>query len=80
MASERYIRNSITKLVLPDGSEAVSHSDKERIIFDSFNSRLGTSNSPPMLFDLDSLIQPTPGLEDLSSHYRNLSIAGKYHV
>ena len=66
MASERYRRNSMSKLMLPDGSEVVSHLDKEKLIFETYKGRLGTSSSPTMLLDLDSLIQPTPGLEELS--------------
>ena len=74
MASERYRKNSIARLVLPDGSEAVSYVDKERLIFDTYKSRLGESFSPPMLFDLDQLITPTEGLEELSVPFTTTEI------
>jgi hypothetical protein len=66
MATQRYRRNNISQLILPNGSEVFEHADKEAAIFSAFMERLGTANTPPMLFDLDSLISPTEGLEDLS--------------
>ena len=66
MASERFRRNSIARLVNSDGSEAVSHVEKEKVIYDTYKQRLGESCARPMLFNLDQLITPTEGLEELS--------------
>jgi len=69
IATERYRRNSISQLKLDDGTVVSSHEDKKKVIFDSFKVRLGTSCSPPMLFDLSSTIQPIDGLDDLSKPF-----------
>jgi hypothetical protein len=66
MATQRYRRNNISQLILPNGSEVSEHADKEATIFHAFKERLGTTSTPPMLFDSDSLISPTEGLEELS--------------
>jgi hypothetical protein len=42
---------------------------EKRLIYDSFKDRLGTANQPQMVFDLPSVIQPTPGLEELSAPF-----------
>ena len=66
IATERYRRNYIAALPNADGIEVTSHEAKEKIIFDTYKQRLGSSTDPPMVFDLPSLIQPLPGLEVLS--------------
>jgi hypothetical protein len=70
----RYRRNSIPALSAADGSLATDHAAKEEIIFTSFKERLGTAEQPQMLFDLQTLIQPTPGLEELSSPFTKAEI------
>jgi hypothetical protein len=42
------------------------HSDKEKLIFETYKKRLGTCSTSTMQFDLEDLIQPTPGLQELS--------------
>jgi hypothetical protein len=42
------------------------HSDKEKLIFETYKQRLGTCSTPTMQFDLEDLIEPTPGLQELS--------------
>ena len=74
MASERFRRNSIARLVNPDGSEAVSHVEKEKLIYDTYKQRLGESCAPPMFFNLDQLITPTEGLEELSVPFTTYEI------
>jgi hypothetical protein len=69
MATERYRRNNISTLISDNGDIANTHAAKEEIIFQSFKQRLGSSDQPQMLLDLGSLIQPTPGLEELSSPF-----------
>jgi hypothetical protein len=41
------------------------HSDKEKLIFETYKKRLGTCSTPTMQFDRGNLIQPTPGLQEL---------------
>jgi hypothetical protein len=69
MATERYRRNNISALITDNGDIATAHAAKEEIIYQSFKQRLGSSDQTQMLLDLGSLIQPTPGLEDLSSPF-----------
>jgi hypothetical protein len=66
MATERYRRNSISQLTLSDGTVVTDHKEKEQVIFNAYKERLGTSHAPEMLFDLQHIIQPVPGLEELS--------------
>jgi hypothetical protein len=65
MATERYRRNSISQLTLSDGTIVTEHKEK-KLIFNTYKERLGTSHAPEMLFDLQHIIQPVPGLEELS--------------
>jgi hypothetical protein len=44
------------------------------IIFQAYKERLGSCDQPQMLFNLADLIQPTPGLEDLSSPFTKQEI------
>jgi hypothetical protein len=66
IATKRHRRNYISTLTAADGNIANDHAAKEEIFFQSFKERLGSSEQPQMLFDLQALIQPTPGLEELS--------------
>jgi hypothetical protein len=66
IATERYRRNSIPALASPDGTLVIDHAAKEEIISQSFKERLGTTKNPSMLFDLQTFVLPTPGLEELS--------------
>jgi hypothetical protein len=68
-ATERYRRNAIAMLTAADGTSVTEHRDKEEIIFQSFKERLGTSDQPQMMFDLPTLIHPTPGLVELSAPF-----------
>jgi hypothetical protein len=65
IGTERYRRNNIATLTSADGSVASDHAAKEEIIYQTYKGRHGSSAQPQMLFDLNSLIHPTPGLEDL---------------
>jgi retron-type reverse transcriptase len=66
MATERHRRNNIASITSEDGTTVTEHADKEDILFQAYKNRLGTSTNPPLLFDLESLIQPISGLEELS--------------
>jgi hypothetical protein len=52
-------------VALPDGTIITEHNDKEKLTFDTYKERLGTSHSPDMLFDLKHIVQPIAGLEEL---------------
>ena len=65
MATDRYRKNSISHLTLPDGTQVSSHYEKEKVIYEAFKERLGTCHAPAMGFDLASLITPLEGLECL---------------
>jgi hypothetical protein len=65
----RYRRNAIAMFTAADGTSVTEHRDKEEIIFRSFKEILGTSDQPQMMFDLPTLIHPTPGLVELSAPF-----------
>jgi hypothetical protein len=69
IATERHRKNSISSLQAPDGTCVTEHSDKEKIIYETYKQRLGTCSTPVMQFDLEALIEPTIGLHDLSSPF-----------
>ena len=81
VAPKRYRRNYIAKLTNSDGIEVTTHEGKgrlfevtthegkEKVIFDTYKERFGTSTDPPMMFDLSSLIQPIEGLEVLTAPF-----------
>jgi hypothetical protein len=54
---------------LQDGTKVTDHNGKEQIIYDAFKERLGTSHTPQMLYDLESLIEPVMGLSELSAPF-----------
>jgi hypothetical protein len=66
VAIERYRRNNIASLLTTDGYVISEYKGKEEIIFQAYKERLGSCDQPQILFDLADLIQPAPGLEDLS--------------
>ncbi|XP_073368071.1 uncharacterized protein [Aegilops tauschii subsp. strangulata] len=69
MATERYRRNSIASLKLPDGTVVTDHSQMEGIIWDCFKNRMGSSRGINMGFDLSSLIEPVVGLDVLTKPF-----------
>lgn len=66
MASERYKKNSIASLTLPDGTCVEDHASKESIIFHAFKERLGTSSKHDMKFSLWDIIKRIEGLDELT--------------
>ena len=74
IATDRYRRNSIAQLSLPDGTQVSSHSDKEKVIYEAFKERLGTCHNPIMGFDLATLIHPVEGLDCLSAPFTKAEI------
>nr|XP_045086367.1 uncharacterized protein LOC120967116 [Aegilops tauschii subsp. strangulata] len=69
MAMERYRRNSIASLKLPNGTVVTDHSQMEGIIWDCFKNRMGSSRGINMGFDLSSLIEPVVGLDVLTKPF-----------
>nr|XP_040258456.1 uncharacterized protein LOC120975813 [Aegilops tauschii subsp. strangulata] len=69
MATERYRRNSIASLKLPDGTVVTDHSQMEGIIWNCFKNRMGSSRGINMGFDLPSLIEPVVGLDVLTKPF-----------
>ena len=63
IATQSYRKNYITYIVGEDGITYHNHDHKAAIIWRSYKERLGSSIDPPMLFNLEELIQP----QDLSS-------------
>jgi hypothetical protein len=57
-ATERFRFNTIAGLEDQNGTLITDHRCKEAIIWDEFNNRLGSTTTPPMLFDLHHLIAP----------------------
>ena len=66
VATERYMKNYIATLHTDEGIEVSTHDAKEKVIYETYKQRLGTSTNPPMSFDLPSIIQPIAGLEELT--------------
>ncbi|XP_073357994.1 uncharacterized protein [Aegilops tauschii subsp. strangulata] len=67
MASERMRRNSISSLMTSSMLHPVTdHARMVGILWASFKSRMGQVQGINMGFDLNQLIQPIPGLEELS--------------
>ena len=67
MASERMRRNSISSLKTSSMLDPVTdHAQMAGILWASFKSRMGQAQGISMGFDLNHLIQPIPGLEELS--------------
>ena len=58
MATQSYRKNYITFINDEDGNPVQNHDHKATIIWKSFKERLGKSIDPPMLFNLEELIQP----------------------
>ncbi|KAM3260750.1 hypothetical protein ACQJBY_051787 [Aegilops geniculata] len=58
MATQSYRKNFITSLQDEDGTPFQNHDHKAAIIWKSYKDRLGKAINPPMLFNLEELIQP----------------------
>lgn len=66
MATERFRRNSIASLKLPDGIVAHDHVGKESILFRTYKNRLGQSDLVDIQFDLARIIKRIKGLDELT--------------
>lgn len=66
VATERFRRNSITSLRLPDDTMVHDHVGKESIMFNTYKNRLGQSDPVDIKFDLARIIKKIDGLEELT--------------
>lgn len=66
LATERYRRNSIASLKLPDGTLVTDHNAKEAVLFNVYKERLGACSVPTMKFNLPAIIKKIDGLEALT--------------
>ena len=69
VATERFRRNSIASLRLPDDSIIHDHVGKEAVLFQTYKERLGRSSRTDMRFDLRRIIKKVEGLQALSSPF-----------
>jgi hypothetical protein len=67
MATISYRTNSISQLKNEQGALIQDHAGKAGLLWSSFRSRMGSTSSPTMLFDLQQLINPVNDLENLSA-------------
>lgn len=65
MVTERYRRNSISSLQLPDGHVVSDHDQMAAVAWSCYKQRMGTSREIDMQFNLPDLITPVQNLEGL---------------
>jgi hypothetical protein len=73
-ATIKHHHNLISSLEDANGTVAISHADKEVVLFQAFKDRLGTSQQTSMVFNLSSLIQPISNLSELEMPFSHHEI------
>ena len=73
-ATERYRLNAITTLETEEGLTVTGHEEKAALLWEAFKNRMGTSDSPQMLFDLADLIPSFQQLDALVAPFSNEEI------
>lgn len=66
MATISHRRNSIPQLLNEQGQWVQDHEGKAGLLWNAFKRRMGVSSEPVMVFDLQSLVQAVPDLEELT--------------
>jgi hypothetical protein len=66
MATERYRRNSIAMLQDEEGNDVTDHQLMAGMFYKEYKARMGHSEPIFMQFDLDNILSPVAGLEDLT--------------
>jgi hypothetical protein len=66
MATISFRRNTISQILNDQGAWIVDHEGKAALLWNAFRNRMGTTSSPTMLFDLDSMITPVAGLDSIA--------------
>jgi hypothetical protein len=74
IATIRQRRNLITSLQDANGVSHTEHHTKAGILWEPYKDRLGTSDSPEMLFDLGQLIQQSDALGTLTEPFTHEEI------
>jgi predicted RNA binding protein with dsRBD fold (UPF0201 family) len=73
-ATIKHRHNLISSLEDANGTVAISHAEKEAVLFQAFKGRLGSSQQTSMVFNLSSLIQPISNLSELEMPFSHLEI------
>ena len=73
-ATVKHRHNLISSLKDDNGNMALSHNEKEVVLFNAFKNRLGTSQQTTMVFNLPALIQPIDNLSELEQPFSSLEI------
>jgi hypothetical protein len=73
-ATIKHRHNLILSLEDANGTIAISHAEKEVVLFQAFKDRLGTSQQTSMVFNLSSLIQPISNLSELEMPFSHTEI------
>jgi hypothetical protein len=73
-ATIKHRRNLISSLKDPNGVLQSNFHIKAHIIWEAFKDRLGTSDSPTMLFNLEELLHRAEGLDCLSAPFSHEEI------
>ena len=74
MATVSYRRNCIPQLLNDQEAGVQDHEGKAGIIWNTFKARMGVTTQPIMLFNLESMIDPSEGLESLTELFTQLEI------
>jgi hypothetical protein len=74
IATIRHRKNLITSLQDANGVFHTNHHTKADILWEAYKDRLGTSNSPEMLYDLSKLLQQSAMLDSLSEPFTHEEI------
>lgn len=68
-ATERFCRNSIASLRLPDNSIVQDHVGKEAVLFQTYKDRLGRSDPVNISLNLRDIIKCVEGLDELTAPF-----------
>jgi hypothetical protein len=68
-ATERYRHNTITSLETQDGRVIYDHFEKTALLLENFRTRMGSSISPEMQYNLDDLVLNHEGLDQISAPF-----------
>ena len=74
IATERFRKNNIASFRAEDGSLVEDHPGKEALLHSTYKSKLGTTASCDMKFDLPRIIRKCEGLEALTVPFSNEEI------
>ena len=64
-ATERYRLNTITSLEDEDGRAVVEHFEKAALLWNTYKNRMGVTENPQMLFNLEDLVNKHNDLDEL---------------